>query len=1095
MSTITLPNIRVGSDLQVRVRLKDGGVAIDWSTLTGIKAYLYSDEQRSMASRCTISVDEEDSTLLVCQYAASKPQYLGVNRIVVCATYMGETKNYDKPALNFVRWTADQEGEQITIDDPDVDVEIEVNDVSSSILDEAIRAAINAAEEAVDAKGQVLETEAEVEAAEALRVSAEESRVEAEEGRAEAEAARVDEEAVRVSAEDARVVAENARAAAEDLREGAEDDRAAAETARETAEAARVAAEALRVTAEGSRETAEAAREAQASADHTTAASDHTQAAADHTQAAADHTTAASDHTQVGADHTLAAADHVTAGEDHAQAQDDHEVMAGYDTRLGNVEGEVSQLEAKVDVLDTIFDRKDITNQATLVAGKYILSGGTLGNAASADVYKFDNDGYSVLLLNAGNVYPGSMVAFYDRPVSEETFATAHCVGTVTTVLNKKDYIVPVPGNARCIAVCNSASVVASPSFIAYKNATDIRTILFKKRNEEAVTTTINDVIDVTGIPDNSQIIVTVDAIGGSTNPSVGVNNLTNGIQEAQSVSAGNKIYIQKNSSTKSIRMYKSAAAGNVFNYTIEFIPMNTPIDFRPFSGYEKQPNNTIYLGTFLQGRFRNSISDFISDFKYVSTPIQYKTGVKVRFSSTDYTNYVISLQRWGNNFTPVPPDVAINQQLETDFSECVAWSVRISKADNTDISIEEAMGILSVSYVSGTIYERSASVSDSVRNADDLQKDKETRYLYDEFCRNPFFYHFAPNGLVKDGAGHDLIAGQSEDDIRMASRLGFKWIEANINKTSDNKFFVMHPKAGGTFGDCVYSLDNTDISNVSVNSKTLAWVKQNVRFKSTVEKYKTAPLSIEEFCQICRECNMAVLAGISGEESLIPIIRQYMGSNFIVYGGQPTVRNIFKGIVSEYISTPTYTVDWLLQRADRFGRPLVLSLGNELYNALVSAGTIDFLISELHRKGYMVGLSYLDSQTTADALKRGIDTIASTFQINPFDGGIVYDINGDTSVFSGTGTIANNTATLGVGETLEIQLPEEIALGKAFLSLRFNGELTLNFGSISYKSVTSNGEGFVNVSDFLLRNDATLIITAVTATTITELVYKVQEC
>ena len=348
MSTITLPNIRVGSDLQVRVRLKDGGVAIDWSTLTGIKAYLYSDEQRSMASRCTISVDEEDSTLLVCQYAASKPQYLGVNRIVVCATYMGETKNYDKPALNFVRWTADQEGEQITIDDPDVDVEIEVNDVSSSILDEAIRAAINAAEEAVDAKGQVLETEAEVEAAEALRVSAEESRVEAEEGRAEAEAARVDEEAVRVSAEDARVVAENARAAAEDLREGAEDDRAAAETARETAEAARVAAEALRVTAEGSRETAEAAREAQASADHTTAASDHTQAAADHTQAAADHTTAASDHTQVGADHTLAAADHVTAGEDHAQAQDDHEVMAGYDTRLGNVEGEVSQLEAEM---------------------------------------------------------------------------------------------------------------------------------------------------------------------------------------------------------------------------------------------------------------------------------------------------------------------------------------------------------------------------------------------------------------------------------------------------------------------------------------------------------------------------------------------------------------------------------------------------------------------------------------------------------------------------------------------------------------------------------------------------------------------------
>ena len=380
MSTITLPNIRVSSDLTVSVRLKDNGVSIDWSTLNNVKASIYSDAQRALAGRCDVSVDAEDPTVLVCQYAANKPQYVGVCRIVVSAKYMGETKTYDKPAFNFVRWTADQDGEQITIDDPDVDVEIEVSDVSSSLLDEAIRAAFTAAEEAVDAKGQVLETEAEVEAAEALRVSAEESRVEAEEGRAEAEAARVDEEAVRVSAEDARVVAENARAAAEDLREGAEDDRAAAETARETAEAARVAAEALRVTAEGSRETAEAAREAQASADHTVAAGDHTQAAADHTQAAADHTTAASDHTQAGADHTLAAADHVTAGEDHAQAQDDHEVVAGYDTRLGNVEGEVSQLEAKVDDnaecpdakihLDLI-GQNAVTNSFSLVAGRH----------------------------------------------------------------------------------------------------------------------------------------------------------------------------------------------------------------------------------------------------------------------------------------------------------------------------------------------------------------------------------------------------------------------------------------------------------------------------------------------------------------------------------------------------------------------------------------------------------------------------------------------------------------------------------------------------------------------------------------------------
>ena len=151
MSTITLPNIRVSSDLEIRLKLKDGGVAIDWSTLTNIKASIYSDRQRSLAGRCDIEIDEEDNTILVCRYSANKPQYPGVNRVIVCCTYDGETKTYDKPAFTFVRWTDDQAGQSITIDDPDIDVEITVEDISSSILQEAVEAAFSAAERADEA--------------------------------------------------------------------------------------------------------------------------------------------------------------------------------------------------------------------------------------------------------------------------------------------------------------------------------------------------------------------------------------------------------------------------------------------------------------------------------------------------------------------------------------------------------------------------------------------------------------------------------------------------------------------------------------------------------------------------------------------------------------------------------------------------------------------------------------------------------------------------------------------------------------------------------------------------------------------------------
>lgn len=151
MSTITLENVRACSDITMKVRLKDNGVAVDWSGLTDIKALVYSDVQKAVAGRCAVSVDSEDPTVLVCLYAATKPQYLGVNSIIVRAKYMGREKTYDKQAVNIVARTAELEGEQVVLEDPVVDVEIEVTDVSSSILDGAIAAALNAAEKAENA--------------------------------------------------------------------------------------------------------------------------------------------------------------------------------------------------------------------------------------------------------------------------------------------------------------------------------------------------------------------------------------------------------------------------------------------------------------------------------------------------------------------------------------------------------------------------------------------------------------------------------------------------------------------------------------------------------------------------------------------------------------------------------------------------------------------------------------------------------------------------------------------------------------------------------------------------------------------------------
>ena len=155
MGTITLPNFRVSGTDRARVRLKDGGVYVEWSRMTEIKAWLYSVEQKAISGRFDVQVDPQDGTRLLCVYSAQKPQYPGVNKLILQCKYEGAEKAYDKPMWSFVRWTADQAGEEITMEDPEVDVEIVAEDMSSSVLDEATAAALAAADKANEAAEQV----------------------------------------------------------------------------------------------------------------------------------------------------------------------------------------------------------------------------------------------------------------------------------------------------------------------------------------------------------------------------------------------------------------------------------------------------------------------------------------------------------------------------------------------------------------------------------------------------------------------------------------------------------------------------------------------------------------------------------------------------------------------------------------------------------------------------------------------------------------------------------------------------------------------------------------------------------------------------
>lgn len=150
MANLNLPNIREGGDIRFRIGLEDGGVAVDWSGLEDIRVFLYADAQKRVSGECEIEIDAEDGTVLECLYSGDDVQYRGINSVLVRAKYQGEIKVYDKPAINIVARTSEATG-VVVIDDPVVPVQISVEDVSTSLLDNAIDAAILAADRAENA--------------------------------------------------------------------------------------------------------------------------------------------------------------------------------------------------------------------------------------------------------------------------------------------------------------------------------------------------------------------------------------------------------------------------------------------------------------------------------------------------------------------------------------------------------------------------------------------------------------------------------------------------------------------------------------------------------------------------------------------------------------------------------------------------------------------------------------------------------------------------------------------------------------------------------------------------------------------------------
>lgn len=370
----------------------------------------------------------------------------------------------------------------------------------------------------------------------------------------------------------------------------------------------------------------------------------------------------------------------------------------------------------------------------------------------------------------------------------------------------------------------------------------------------------------------------------------------------------------------------------------------------------------------------------------------------------------------------------------------------------------------------------------------------KEVNSLNDRVSvvENLFRSHRYFSHLGIDKTSNIIIPNQSVADITRSRRLGFKVMELNVQKTSDSNYVVLHG-SGGKFGTQFIGADSSDISDVMVSSKTLDWIKQNVRFVSKYDKYKTAPFTLQEMLTECKA------------QDIIPLV-QYVDASMVticdsIMGAGNYILNVYSGDRNGLTSAPcmswtTYIdADEAVEYCNKSGKAFILGL--DVSNSVYSSFTDDdwkTFFAKVHKEGYQISSAYLSASNVVKFFELGLDAYASLKQINEIESGNICNLFGDTeySDFATTGTVSNQSITLAQGETITPnQQISPVFLGGGSLHIKFSGTLSVSLGGIS-TTVTSDGHSDMWFSSFVEESAPTFTVTgAIGGATVYEISYK----
>lgn len=283
-----------------------------------------------------------------------------------------------------------------------------------------------------------------------------------------------------------------------------------------------------------------------------------------------------------------------------------------------------------------------------------------------------------------------------------------------------------------------------------------------------------------------------------------------------------------------------------------------------------------------------------------------------------------------------------------------------------------------------------------------------------------------------------------SLDALRLAARLGYRHPEADIRRTSDGQFVIMHDD---TINRTMRMADSQTVipAPVVIASNTLAQLRSGYVMASSDPAMRRPIPTLDEYLRLAKSLGVKPILEVKDEALTHPQIESLVMQAVEVLGWDGLIFTSFYQNILDYIRT--LNADVALYYILHFNSANIDHVASQrgVFNASAALLT-DALVKEAHRKGVRVACWTVAPNDFAAVLALGVDEMTSN-SVAPRlrDQAVAWSVQSGPGSWDGwttTGVETDGVIQLAAGQvlTLDASSAPTVDMGAWYLSVDYSG-------------------------------------------------------